>query len=509
MNYEDPNKNLKNTDELRLQVETDQINKKYASLSKDQQAIFPQAQAEVSQMIADHVSGKKTMDIGLIKDPHTLEVIGQLEDLHKANPGLKDVKPGKVLDQKRLENLVRKLSIDKVEQGGLGEKQQVAETPKTLTPEQQKAQQEREQSSQILADHFQGKLDLPAQLLHGGEITLLSKMRTLYDQQKTVNPDQPVAFQFDNPQDLQTYNNLLHRLPLVVKEHGHKQQDQMKADEIRGKLGLEKQHQEVAHPRQKTEETTSSQAEGIKKVFEMMGSGVKESAIAKTQEYHERLSAAQAGKPLKAGDTVENLLPDFKRLTKTEWTPDFDIEKWKSTYGKDQERKNHSENLSEQDILEMKNEAGKKMKGKGIGDYNIDLMMAKIDPEIGRNFDAHGIAKGKESELNQLDSLLNFLQKGIDPERPFHTAPLRLRKDDAKGAQSAGGTATDTGGFIILGEYKKMISESGIKYVLVNDAYYEAIDKLSKAFPQVEFIRADQANEKLKEIVEGKYKHSP
>ena len=62
-----------------------------------------------------------------------------------------------------------------------------------------------------------------------------------------------------------------------------------------------------------------------------MGSGIKESALAKIQEYHERLMAAQGGNPLKAGDTVENLIPDFKRLAKIDWTPDFDIAEYKNS----------------------------------------------------------------------------------------------------------------------------------------------------------------------------------
>jgi hypothetical protein len=369
------------------------------------------------------------------------------------------------------------------------------------TPEQQQAQKEREEASQMVADHFQGTARIPDGILTPEEAQVLSQMETLYKQQKAANPDQPVKFKFNDQQQIQTYNNLLHKLPLKLREHKQGQEDQTKADEVREKLGLEKQNQEATPQQQTPEETPDSQAAGIKKAFEAMASGIKDNAMAKTQEYHERLLAAQAGNPLKQGDTVENLLSDFKRLTKTEWAPDFNIEEWRNNYRKSQKQESSNAELSEEDVLEIKNEAGKYTR-QNNHDINNDLLMTIIDPEIGRNFDAHGIAK--ISIYHQLDSLINLLQKGINPEKPFFTAPLALRADDAKGSDVAGGTANKTGSFIVLGEMGKSITESGIKHVLVNDAFYGAIEKLSKAFPQVEFIRADKANEKLAEIAKRK-----
>ncbi len=67
----------------------------------------------------------------------------------------------------------------------------------------------------------------------------------------------------------------------------------------------------------------------IEDAFKNMGGGIKESAIAKVAEYDERLRAAQAGRPLRTGDTVENLLPDFKRMTKRDWTADFDMKQYR------------------------------------------------------------------------------------------------------------------------------------------------------------------------------------
>ena len=74
-----------------------------------------------------------------------------------------------------------------------------------------------------------------------------------------------------------------------------------------------------------------------------------------------------------------------------------------------------------------------------------------IDPAVGRHFDAHGIAKGYE--FDQLANLNTLLTQGLDPNRSFHTAPLRLSDADESGAASALGAAGpyDTGGFIVYG----------------------------------------------------------
>jgi len=59
-----------------------------------------------------------------------------------------------------------------------------------------------------------------------------------------------------------------------------------------------------------------------------------------------------------------------------------------------------------------------------------------IKGEIGQYFDAHGIAK-----FDQLNSLLQLLENGIDPERPFHTAPFEVLDEDRAGLGAGLGTA--------------------------------------------------------------------
>lgn len=131
---------------------------------------------------------------------------------------------------------------------------------------------------------------------------------------------------------------------------------------------------------------------------------------------------------------------------------------------------------------------------------NLDLMTNRIDWQIGEKFDAHGIAKS-----NNLSNLINLLNNGIDPSKNFHTSPLENNPDKKAGAThggSAGGVAYKNGGFIVLDDPGEKISETGIKNVLVNDLYYDAIERLSEAYPDITFIRADQANEVLKKMVE-------
>lgn len=148
---------------------------------------------------------------------------------------------------------------------------------------------------------------------------------------------------------------------------------------------------------------------------------------------------------------------------------------------------------------EMKWTAHNKMKKEGSLNVNLDFMLNRIDPEIGRRLNAHGISKLSIPE--QLNSLLTLLENGVDREKEFHTAPLALRPDDPRGTDSAGGTAFKDGSFIILGNLDALIIDQGIKYVLVNDAYYEAIPKLQSAYPEYMFIRADEI---LKKEIENK-----
>lgn len=159
------------------------------------------------------------------------------------------------------------------------------------------------------------------------------------------------------------------------------------------------------------------------------------------------------------------------------------------------------EPITEADITTMINAAWKIDK-KNNGDVNLDLMLNNVDGDIGERFDAHGIAK--VSYTYQLRSLIGLLDNGIDTTRDFHSAPLALsRKNQGAGAGlGVAGGANDTGSFVVMGDIDTPLLKGGIKYVIVNDAYYDAIPRLQRAYPQITFIRANRANQELTRLVE-------
>lgn len=127
-------------------------------------------------------------------------------------------------------------------------------------------------------------------------------------------------------------------------------------------------------------------------------------------------------------------------------------------------------------------------------DVNTDAMiyLNELSESVGSKFDAHGIAK--ISVTDHLKQLNRLLTEGIDSSRDFYTAPLVAPKGVGSGFGTAGSAYRD-GSFILVGEKGKLIADSGIKHVIVNDAYYSIIDDLQRKFPDVNFVRADRAVE--------------
>lgn len=156
--------------------------------------------------------------------------------------------------------------------------------------------------------------------------------------------------------------------------------------------------------------------------------------------------------------------------------------------------------LTAKEINEIQQKARNKTRIEG----NIDLMIHRVDWKIGQRFDAHGLAK--IGVANQLQQLLNLLENGINPNKPFYTAPLETNPDSkdglGAGMGTGGGTAYKDGSFIVLGEIDEKIEQSGIKYVAVNDAYYDSMERLQEAYPEVNFIKADELNNVLKKIAD-------
>lgn len=125
--------------------------------------------------------------------------------------------------------------------------------------------------------------------------------------------------------------------------------------------------------------------------------------------------------------------------------------------------------------------------------YDAFIFLNNLPPEIGSKFDAHGLAK--ISVTDQLKQLNTLLTRGISKDKPFYTAPLSVSLDVGSGIGTGGGHAYRDGSFIVVGDKSKLISENGIKHVIVNDAYYKIIDDLKQKFPEINFVRADEAVE--------------
>ncbi len=175
-----------------------------------------------------------------------------------------------------------------------------------------------------------------------------------------------------------------------------------------------------------------------------------------------------------------------------------------------------SKQLTEEKILELVEFAYRKTKSFDeeeqalLLDHRIDIETnllierSKLPDSIGMRFRAHGIAKG--TTASQLRSLLNLLDGKFDRTKPLYTSDLkRSDENEISGAIGAAGPY-DTGGFIIVGEPKKLhqpisetkdIPETGVRGVLVNREWYEAIAALQNAYPEVKFIRADEMEKSL------------
>ena len=126
-------------------------------------------------------------------------------------------------------------------------------------------------------------------------------------------------------------------------------------------------------------------------------------------------------------------------------------------------------------------------------DVNIDAMvfLNDLDIEIASQFDAHGIAK--VSVTDQLKQLNSILINGIDSSRDLYTAPLAAPKGVGAGLGTGGGHAYRDGSFIIVSGKGKTLATGGIETVIVNDAYYSIIEDLRQKFPNIKFVKAEDA----------------
>lgn len=137
------------------------------------------------------------------------------------------------------------------------------------------------------------------------------------------------------------------------------------------------------------------------------------------------------------------------------------------------------------------------MVGKGMH-FETGEQFGLVGGEIGQHYDAHGIAK-----TDQLDKLLNLLDRGIDRNKDFHTAPFEVpdevRAGMGAGLGTSGGTAKKDGIAVITGGYGKKLDRDGIKHVFVNDVYAAIKDPLQELYPQYQVHLLSEQ----KKILEG------
>lgn len=128
---------------------------------------------------------------------------------------------------------------------------------------------------------------------------------------------------------------------------------------------------------------------------------------------------------------------------------------------------------------------------------DISIMASALPESVGRQFDAHGIAQGTGPDL---DNLINLLDNGVNPNRTFYSARL---SDKGELSPFTGGS------FVAMSGPGQTLKGSGIKNVIVNDAYYEAIPELRQRYPNVNFIRADEAMNELPKLTTGTQPKQP
>lgn len=135
-------------------------------------------------------------------------------------------------------------------------------------------------------------------------------------------------------------------------------------------------------------------------------------------------------------------------------------------------------------------------------DINNDAMvfLNGLDAKIGSQFDAHGIAK--ISITDQLKQLNNLLTTGIDKKRVFYTLPLVEKSKFGAVLGAPGGHAYRDGSFIVTSGKGKSLLNDGIENVIVNDAYYNIIDELKAKFPNINFVKAENAVEYFTKLAE-------
>lgn len=115
-----------------------------------------------------------------------------------------------------------------------------------------------------------------------------------------------------------------------------------------------------------------------------------------------------------------------------------------------------------------------------------------LTPEENALFQAHGIQSGDPDV-----SLVDFLDKGPDAEREFHTGPLNPTSEQK--ATGILNTKIYGSPYVLLSDAGKSLKETGVKNVVVNRPGPNTIKYLQNQYPNVNFMTPTQARKFIKD----------
>lgn len=129
-----------------------------------------------------------------------------------------------------------------------------------------------------------------------------------------------------------------------------------------------------------------------------------------------------------------------------------------------------------------------------VGGLGLEWAIDNTPQEIGKRFQAHGIAKGDPIKL-----LDNILTKGIDPNKTLYSMPFN-RANEALEAFGADHPKTEGGIIVISGPDQKLVGD-GIRMVGLGEEYMGVVDLLQGKYPKVSFIPWHEIPETLSNLV--------
>lgn len=120
------------------------------------------------------------------------------------------------------------------------------------------------------------------------------------------------------------------------------------------------------------------------------------------------------------------------------------------------------------------------LQGGGIG---LNWALKNTNPQVGNNFQAHGIAKGIPWE-----GLHKILTQGVHQGQHLYSMPF-IAFSKGAGAFGAAHPFT-TGGIILVANHGKRFQEEGgrIEYIILDERFHRLIDLMQKKYPHVKFV---------------------